>query len=144
VKHLDFVYPAELTKQAGCVVVRFPDLPEALTEGVDALDAVRQAVDCLDEAIAGRIRRGDDIPPPSTPRRRQRMIPVPAATAGKAACYLAMREAGLTAHTLASRLGWKTSDLRRLLDPRRPLDVARLQQALSLLGKHLVVEVRAA
>jgi antitoxin HicB len=143
-KHMDFVYPATLTKRGGCVVVSFPDLPEALTEGADAQDAVQQAADCLDEAIAGRIRPGDDIPRPSPPGKRHRMVPVPASTAGKAAVYLAMREAGLTLPELAARLGCKATDLRRLLDPRRPPDFVRLQQVLSLLGKHLVVEVRAA
>ncbi len=126
------------------MLVRFADLPEAVTEGADAQDALQQAADCLEEAIAGRIRRGDDIPRPSPPGRRHRLIPVPASTAGKAALYLAMREATLTLHELAARLGCKETELRRLLDPRLPADFTRLQQVLSQLGKHLVVEVRAA
>ena len=32
-------------------MVAFPDLPEALTEGDDEEDALKQAIDCLDEAI---------------------------------------------------------------------------------------------
>ncbi len=51
--------------------VRFPDLPEALTGGDDLEDTIVQAADCLAEAIAGRIARGDDIPPPSKPKRGQ-------------------------------------------------------------------------
>jgi predicted RNase H-like HicB family nuclease len=39
--------------------VRFPDLPEALTGGSDLDDTHEQAADCLAEALAGRIARGD-------------------------------------------------------------------------------------
>jgi antitoxin HicB len=42
--------------------VRFPDLPEALTGGMDLNDTREQATDCLAEALAGRISRGDAIP----------------------------------------------------------------------------------
>ena len=43
--------------------VRFPDVPEALTSGDDLEDTLLQAGDCLAEAIAGRIARGNEIPP---------------------------------------------------------------------------------
>ena len=69
--------------------VRFPDLPEALTSGDDLEDILVQAADCLAEAIAGRIARGDQIPPPSKPKRGQRLIGVPLYLAPKLALYLA-------------------------------------------------------
>ena len=52
-----FVYPATLTpeEQEGGFVVTFPDVPEAITQGDDVTDARRQAADCLEEAIAGRL-----------------------------------------------------------------------------------------
>ena len=59
-----FVYPATLTPDAqdGGFVVTFVDMPEAITQGDDVPEALHQAADCLEEAIAGRIRRRDDIP----------------------------------------------------------------------------------
>jgi predicted RNase H-like HicB family nuclease len=57
--------------------VRFPDLTEALTGGDDIEDTFVQAADCLAEAIAGRIARGDEIPSPSKPRRGQHVVSVP-------------------------------------------------------------------
>ena len=54
-KDFGFVYPAKLQRHARSVLVRFPDFPEALTEGADEHDALVQAADCLEEAIAGRI-----------------------------------------------------------------------------------------
>lgn len=143
-KDFGFVYPARLRCQRGSVLVRFPDLPEALTEGRDERDAVAQAADCLEEAIAGRIRRGDAIPAPSGRRTGHRMIPVPAPMAAKAALYLALRDARITRSQLAARLGCDEKEVRRLLDPRHPSKLPRLEQALAHLGKRLVVEMRAA
>jgi antitoxin HicB len=143
-KHFGFVYPAKFRRQRRSVLVRFPDLPEALTEGRDERDAVAQAADCLEEAIAGRIRRGDAIPEPSQRRTGCRMIPVPAPMAAKAALYLALREAGITRLELARRLGCDEKEVRRLLDPRHPSKLPRLEQALAQLGKRLAVEMRAA
>jgi len=142
-KDFGFVYPAKLTRRGGSVLVRFPDLPEALTEGADEHEALAQATDCLDEAIAGRIRRGEDIPAPRR-CRGHRMIPVPAPMAAKAALYLALRDARITKRALASRLGCDEKEVRRLLDPRHPTKLPRLQQALAQLGKRLVVGMQAA
>src|SRR3954449_12007290 len=76
--------------------IRFADLPEALTGGDDIEDTLVQAADCLAEAIAGRISRGDEIPLPSKPKRGQRLIGVPLELAPKLALYLAMREQSLS------------------------------------------------
>src|SRR5215469_6164598 len=72
--------------------VRFPDLPEALTGGDNLEETLAQATDCLAEAVAGRIARGDEIPPPSKAKRGQHLISVPLYLAPKLALYLAMRE----------------------------------------------------
>jgi antitoxin HicB len=68
--------------------VRFPDLPEALTGGDDLEDTLVQATDCLAEAIASRIARGDAIPRPSKAKRSQRLVSVPLYLAPKLALYL--------------------------------------------------------
>lgn len=107
-------------------------------------DALWQAADCLEEAIAGRIRRGDKIPVPSRPKKGQRVIPVPAPMAAKAALYLAVREAGIANTELARRIGCDEKEVRRLLDPRHPTKLPRIQTALAALGKHLVVGMEAA
>jgi antitoxin HicB len=85
--------------------VRFPDLPEALTGGADLPDTLEQASDCLAEALAGRIARGDAIPTASRLKRGQYPITVPLYLAPKQALYLAMREGGLRNTDLAKRIG---------------------------------------
>src|SRR3990172_9612101 len=137
-----FQYPATLTpEKEGGFMVRFADLPEAITSGVDRQDSLFQGADCLEEAIAGRITDGLEIPRPSSPRRNQVLVAVPAPTAAKAALYLALREARIKNTELARRLGCDEKEVRRMLDPRHPTKLPRIQQALEALGKRLVVSM---
>jgi antitoxin HicB len=142
----DFAYPVTLTQSTdlGGFVVTFKDVPEAITQGEDLPDALWQAADCLEEAIAGRIRRGDVIPAPSKPRRGQRLVPVPAPMAAKAALYLAIREAGISNLELARRLGCDEKEVRRMLNPRHATKLPRIQAALEILGKRLVLSMEEA
>lgn len=134
-------YPASLVREEDGkgFYVRYPDLPEALTGGDDLDDALAQAADCLAEAIAGRIRRGDPIPVPSKPRRGQHLIGVPLYLAPKLALYLAMREQGLRNTDLAERLGVSETVIRRMLNPRHNTKPERIQAALAALGRRIVV-----
>ena len=119
--------------------VRFPDLPEALTGGSDLNDAERQAADCLAEALAGRIVRGEAIPKPSKLKRGQYAITVPLSLAPKLALHLTMREAGLKNTDVAKRLGVSETVVRRMLDPKHTTKPEKIQNALAVLGKRIVV-----
>ena len=119
--------------------VRFPDLPEALTGGHSLDDTRVQASDCLAEAIAGRIARGDVIPAPSRPKRGQYFIAVPLYLAPKLALYLAMRERRVPNTGLARRLGVSETVVRRMLDPKHATRPEKIQAALLALGKRIVV-----
>jgi antitoxin HicB len=114
-------------------------VPEALTAGDDLADTLAQAADCLAEAMAGRIRRGDGIPAPSSPKRGQHLISVPLYLAPKLALYLAMRERGMRNTDLAKRLGVSETVVRRMLDPKHATKPERIQAALTALGKRIVV-----
>jgi antitoxin HicB len=63
----ELAYPVTLTPDTidGGFVVTFADIPEAITQGETMVEALTEAADALEEAIAGRIRRGDPIPEPS-------------------------------------------------------------------------------
>jgi antitoxin HicB len=81
-----FSYPATFRRDLrGRVLVGFPDLPEAHTDGCDMREAVEEAIDYLGSAIAFRIGERSDIPVPARPKRGQRMVPVPLWIAGKLA-----------------------------------------------------------
>ncbi len=139
----DFSYPVTLTPDPadGGYVVTFEDLPEAITQGDDLGDALAQAADALEEAVAGRIRRGDPIPHPSSPGPEQHAVPVPALTAAKAALYLALEDSGMSKTQLASRLGCDEKEVRRLLDPRHPSKLPRIEAALAALGKQIALRL---
>lgn len=134
-------YPARFLPEADGkgFHVRFPDLPEALTGGDDLEDTSLQAADCLAEAIAGRIARGDDIPQPSAAKRGQRLISVPLDLAPKLALYLALREQHIPNTELAARLGVSETVIRRMLNPKHQTKAEKIQAALLALGKRIVV-----
>ena len=119
--------------------VRFPDLPEALTGGADLYETMAEATDCLAEAIAGRIVRGDAIPTPSKLKRGQYPVSVPLYLAPKLALYLAVRESGMRNTELAKRLGFSETVVRRMLDPKHDTKPEKIQFALAALGKRIVV-----
>lgn len=138
----EFTYPVTLTPDAtdGGFVVTFEDVPEAITQGETVAEALMEAADALEEAIAGRIRRGDSIPDASPLADRPR-VPVPAQTAAKAALYLALKETGISKSELATRLECDEKEVRRLLDPRHPSKLPRIQKALAALGKGLSIRL---
>lgn len=141
-----FKYPAkfETGENPENLIVTFRDVPEAITQGHGENDALWQAADCLEEAIAGRIADGRPIPKPSRPARTERLIPLPAPMAAKAALYLALKEAGMSNVQLARKLGCDEKEVRRMLDPRHPTKLPRIKDALAALGKRLVVSMEEA
>jgi antitoxin HicB len=86
------------------------DLPEAITQGESIQEALTEAADCLEEAIAARMDDRRDIPEPSAPKRNERAVSVPASMALEAV-QLAVRGAGIN-----------NSDLARLMTPDENLD----------------------
>ena len=141
-----FVYPAKFERgeKPGVLVITFRDLPEAISQGKGEKDAVWQAADCLEEVIAGRIADGREVPKPSKAGRLERLIPVPAPMAAKAALYVAIRESGMSNVQLARKLGCHEREIRRMLDPRHPTKLPRIKETLDVLGKRLVVGVEEA
>jgi antitoxin HicB len=142
---MNFVYPVTLTPDAdGGFVVTFRDWPEAITQGETRDQALAEAADCLEEAVAARIDDRAEIASPSPPRAGEATVAVPIATALKAALYLAVRETGIGTNELARRLGIHEKAARRLLDPRHRSKAGVLERALAAVGRRLTVEVQTA
>jgi antitoxin HicB len=129
-------WPAKLSADdEGRVQVRFPDFPEAVTDGASEREALVEAADCLAEAVAARIADGEDIPAPTPLRRRIHTIPLPPLLAYKAAVFRAMQRDGISKSELARRLKVDEKDVRRLIDPRyHGSKVERLHAALAACG----------
>lgn len=137
-------YPIDLHQEReGGYSVTFPDFFEAFTDGNTFAEAIAEAADCLEEALAGRIVRQDRIPTPSAAKGRPTVVPG-ATLAAKAAFYEALREEGISSSAFAVSVGIQESEVRRMLDPRYLTKIGRLEEALAHFGKRLVVSVEEA
>jgi antitoxin HicB len=136
-------YPVRLeADEIGRLVVHFPDLPEALTDGADEAEALAEASDCLSEALAGRIHRREEIPSPSPlPSGAHAVEPDPT-IALKAALYEALDDLAMTMAELGKRLGIDERQAARLIDPKARTPLSKLEAALSALGYTIGIEVR--
>lgn len=90
---MHFNYPAMLTPDPvdGGFTVTFRDWPEAITQGDTSAQALMEAADCLEEAVAARIDDGREIPAPSARQRGEYDVSVPLQMALRAALYRAVR-----------------------------------------------------
>lgn len=137
-------YPVNLEVQEdGSVLVSFPDIPEALTEGATKEEALEEAEDCLVAALGGYIQARHVIPRPSPPHGRA-LVPLPALVGAKAVLYCAMRDEGIGNTALAVRLGVSEGAVRRLVDLDHRSHIGQVEAALRALGRRLVISTWAA
>jgi len=136
-------YPASFRPdEDGRAVVRFRDLPEAMTDGRNVSEASVEAQDCLGSVLAARLAAKEEIPRPSRARTGDDAVPVPLWIAPKLALYWAMREGGVNNSELARRLSERETVIRRMLDPDHATKAENIQRALQALGKQCVVVVQ--
>lgn len=134
-----FLYPFDVAVEPDGVTITFPDLPEAITGAPNEAQAIAAARDCLEEAIASRMANDEDIPHPSPMKRTAPKAAPGALIAAKASLYSAMRGERVRKTDLARRLGVAESEVRRMLDPRHPTKIQRLEDALALFSRQLIV-----
>ncbi len=123
--------------------VTFPDFDEAFTDGDSFAEAISEAADCLEEALAGRIVRRDAIPAPSPTKGRPTAVSG-AILAAKTALYEALRKERLSNSAFAVSMNIPEREVRRMLDPGHATRIDRLEEALARFGKRLVVSVEEA
>jgi antitoxin HicB len=137
-----YAYPFSVTPdEDGRLVVTFPDVKGASTDGADEPEAIANASDCLIAALIGYITLREPIPRPSPPRGRT-TVTLPPLVAAKLALYSAMREQHVTNTDLAGRIGKSEPEVRRLLDLDHRSDIGEIEAALAQLGKRLEIRVR--
>jgi antitoxin HicB len=135
-------YPFTVTPdEDGRLVVAFPDVKGASTDGADEPEAVANASDCLIAALIGYVTAREPIPRPS-PARGRSTVTLPLLVAAKLALYSAMLEQRVTNADLADRIGTSEAEVRRLLDLDDRSELGRIEAALAALGKRLEITVR--
>ena len=136
-----FDYPVTLTPDGDTVLVSFVDVPEAITFGSDAAEALLQAIDALETALSFYVDARKPLPVASKPKRGQRTVRPSALEGAKLGVYQAMTEQGIKKAELARRLGWHTPQVDRLFDLRHASRLDQIEAAAHALGRRLEVRV---
>lgn len=140
-----FEYAVKLSPaDEGGFVVTCRDLPQLVTQGEDVADALAEAADAMDEVFAAYMEGDLAFPASTKTKRGEHLVSPPAESVAKAALYVAMREAGITKVQLAKKLGVDEKEVRRLLDPHYGSKLPRIAQAITALGRRLVVGLEVA
>jgi antitoxin HicB len=129
-----WTYPALIEGEAGDYVVRFPDISEAITGGETLEEARALASDALEEAILGRLARGEPVPRPSRVTRGQEAVELDPLTAGRAAVATILTEAHIPNVRLAGLMKVDEKVVRRILDGKGGVTMRNVTQALRVLG----------
>jgi len=136
-------YPIKLAKDDnGTLLVTAPDFPEVTTFGKNEADALLHAADAIATAMQGRITDRKQIPEPSPPKRRQRLVGLPAIVAAKLALYRAMLETNTRKADLAHKLGVHGPQVDRLLDLDHDSRLDQIENAARAMGREIHIELR--
>ena len=113
------IYAAAITQAPeGDFVVRFRDVPQALTGGATREEAAGLAVDALAAALEGYLEGGLALPAASPARAGEIDVPIEPALAARAMLIAAMAEQRLSNVALAQRLGKDEKTVRRIVSGR--------------------------
>ncbi len=109
-------YPAMIAQAPeGDFVVRFRDVPQALTGGATREEASELATDALAVALEGYLEAGLSFPLAGPARTGEIDVPVDPALAARAMLIAAMAEQRLSNVALAQRLGKDEKTVRRIV-----------------------------
>jgi antitoxin HicB len=141
----NFSYAAEFERgDKRGIVVSFPDVPEAITQGNDMADARAQAEEALGLALLTYPQRGLPLPKARAKAKGLTLIAVAPGVAAKLAVLEAFAAAGVSKSELGRRMGKDEKEVRRILDPKHPTKLPAMVEALRALGKRLVVGIEEA
>jgi antitoxin HicB len=137
-----FGYKYKLERQTnGWWLVRFPGIPEALTEGETESEARRNAVDCVVAALEGYMKAGKRLPRQGSGHSRPDRAVLPSLVTAKLAVYETMRERGWSKLRLAKELGMPENSVRRLLDLRHSSQMWIIDEALAKMQSELLIDL---
>ena len=134
-------YPVELTPDGKFLMVTFPDIPEANSQGDSVEDALNMAVDALEKALDFYFDAGRPVPVPSKPKRGQHTVELRASVAAKVLLLNEMFSQKVRPSELARRLCVTRQEVNRLIDRRYTSKIDGIAGALKALGK--TMEIRA-
>jgi antitoxin HicB len=137
---MNVLYPAifEYDRTEKRYTVRFPNLPEAITEGETLEEALFNASEVLTLTLEGRIDEGMKIPMP-THRKGAKLI-APSARA-QAALLMRWAKGEHTTAEIARALNTSWPAVARLEDPHHWPNLRQLERAAAAIGQRLVISL---
>jgi antitoxin HicB len=126
----------------GGFVITFPDIPEVVSQAETPDEGLEMALDALQLALSGYMKRKEAIPAPRTHRGGHMVkIALPVLVAAKIALYELMRSQNRKKADLAKALGRQPSEIDRLLNLRHRSRMDDIESAFRMLGATLEINV---
>jgi len=137
-----FGYRYSLERQDnGWWLVRFPGIPEALTEGETKEDARANARDCVIAALEGYMKAGRPLPGAGAGHTGSDRAVLRSLVTAKLAVYETMRARGWSKVKLAKELGMSENSVRRLLDLHHSSQMWIIDEALAKMNAELSIDL---
>jgi antitoxin HicB len=133
-------YPVNLRKDGKYILVTFPDIPEAITQGDNRAQALEMAKEALETAMDFYFDDHRPVPLPSRSKRGQPVVELAPSVAAKVLLLNEMLRQKVRPIELARRLGSTKQEVNRLTNLHHPTKIDRIDSALRALGKRLVIE----
>jgi antitoxin HicB len=134
-------YPVKLIADGDGWMVKFVDIPEALTSGPTREEALEMARDALETAMEFYFEDGRSVPMPSKVKRDQESIELPPSIMAKVLLLNEMLAQKVKPAELARRLGTRPQDVNRIVDLHHATKIDTLADAFRALGKNLSLNV---
>lgn len=135
-------YPATITRDGDGYLVRFSDIPEALTQGHTRAQALEMAADALRTAMDFYFEDGRRVPMPSRVKRGQVGIELPPSIVAKVLLLNAMLEQRVTPAELARRLHTSPQSVNRIVDLGHATKIDTVASAIKALGQRMELVLR--
>jgi len=134
-------YPVNLRKDGKFILVTFPDIPEAITQGDDRPHALEMAKEVLELAMEFYFEDRRPVPEPSKAKRGQAVVELSASLSAKVLLLNEMLRQKVRPAELARRIGTTPQEVNRLTNIRHTSRIDGIAGALKALGK--TMEIRA-
>jgi antitoxin HicB len=137
-----FGYQYTLQRQKnGWWLVRFPGIPEALTEGETKEEARANALDCVIAALEGYMKAGKPLPREGVGRSGPDRAVLPSLVTAKLVVFETMRARGWSKLKLAKELGMAENSVRRLLDLQHSSQMWIIDEASAKMNAELPIDL---
>ncbi|MFZ0301614.1 MAG: type II toxin-antitoxin system HicB family antitoxin [Terracidiphilus sp.] len=133
-------YPVNLRKDGKFILVTFPDIPEAITQGSNRTEALEMAKEALKLSMEFYFEDMRPVPPSSAPRRGQPVVELPLSVAAKVLLLNEMVRQKVRPIDLARRIGTTKQEVNRLTNLKHTTKIDRIDAALRALGKRLILD----